>query len=73
MEQSAKFFPRTLKALKELNESANDLKLASLDVVAQNNELSQMVIGLNEQIKDKVKKVETIINTLSKAIDEDEK
>lgn len=73
MEQSAKFFPKTLKALRDLNDSANELKLAGEMSVEQTKELSNMVLGLNEQIKEKIKKVETIINTLSKVVDEEEK
>jgi len=73
MEQSAKFFPKTLKALRDLNDSANELKLAGEMSVEQTKELSSMVLGLNEQIKEKIKKVETIINTLSKVVDEEEK
>ena len=57
MEQSAKFFPKTLKALRDLNDSANELKLAGEMSVEQTKELSSMVLGLNEQIKEKIKKV----------------
>lgn len=70
MEQSAKFFPKTLKALKELNQSAEELKIISNNAVVTNQKLSQNLFLINQQIKDKIEKVETIINTLEKSVED---
>ena len=70
MEQSANFFPKTLKALKELNQSAEELKIISNSTITNNQKLSQNLFLINQQIKDKIEKVETIINTLEKSVED---
>lgn len=68
MESNAKYFPQTSAALQSLKETVAQLDEIAGESVAKNNELSEKLTTLRQQINEKVSRIDSVIETLSKAV-----
>lgn len=68
MESNAKYFPQTSAALQSLKETAALLNEAASESTAKNNELNEKLTTLRQQINEKVSRIDSVIETLSKAV-----
>ena len=68
MESNAKYFPQTSAALQSLKETAALLDEAASESTAKNNELNEKLTILRQQINEKVSRIDSVIETLSKAV-----
>lgn len=68
MESNAKYFPQTRAALQSLKETAALLDEAADKNVSKNTELNEKLTALHQQINEKVSRIDSVIETLSKAV-----
>lgn len=68
MESNAKYFPQTSAALQSLKETAALLDETASESTAKNNELNEKLTTLRQQINEKVSRIDSVIETLSKAV-----
>lgn len=68
MESNAKYFPQTSAALQSLKETAVLLDEAASESTSKNNELNEKLTTLRQQINEKVSRIDSVIETLSKAV-----